>query len=326
MVINPEKYNKYIKLTDHLYDKCMEFLARRRCSERTVILYKKELDNIFKNEVLTQTVYNNFYSKGNYYKSVLKLIVNTCEHFDLPNYKYKIIKSIKKNKHNPQVWLDSDIIKMINNVEDYSLLIACSYYVGAGLRFASAIMLSWDDFLWEDWVVDKSRTGKCNIRAKGDKDAVLVVDPILMNRLYNLAESTGNIFMGIPYKNSVKDLYLFINKIELEALESLYKKENFENILDSKKEQINVKERAKVEMIRKKHYLVDYKLRKLSSSFNSKHIIFHSIRHSRATNLLKKGFKLMTIKEQLMHESISTTEIYLNLSNVDIEDEFNEKL
>jgi integrase len=203
---------------------------------------------------------------------------------------------------------------------------ACSYYVGAGLRFSSAIMLSWDDFLWEDWVENKTKFGKCNIRAKGDKDAVLVVDPILMNRLYNLAERSGNLFMGIPYKNSVKDLYLFVKRVELEALEGLYKKQNFENVLDSKVEQINVKERSKVEMIRVKHYLVDYKLRKLSTFFNGKHIKFHSLRHSRATNLLKKGFKLMTIKEQLMHNSISTTEIYLNLSNVDIEDEFNEKL
>ena len=326
MVINEEKYNKYIKLTPILYDRCIEYMLRRGLRESTKINYVKELDSMFKNEVLTQTLYNATYSKKGYYPSVLKLITNTCDHFDLPNFKYKIIKPIKKKIHNPIVFTESEITRMIDKVEEYSLLMACSYYIGAGLRFSSAIMLSWNDFLWEDWIADKTRTGKCNIKAKGDKDAVLVVDPILMNRLYNLAERTGNMFMGIPYKNSAKDLYLFIKKIDLEALQDVYKKQNFENILDSKKEQVNVKERAKVEMIRKKHYIVDYKLRKLSTFFNSRHIKFHSLRHSRATNLLKKGFKLMTIKEQLMHQSISTTEIYLNLSNVDIEDEFNEKL
>ena len=326
MVINQEKYDKYIKLTDELHDRCIEYMLRRGLGEATKRCYSKELDSIFKNEVLTQTIYNRVYSKRGYYGSVLKLITNTCEHFDLPNFKYKIIKSIKKNKHNPIVFTESEIIRMIDKVEDYSLLLACSYYIGAGLRFSSAIMLSWNDFLWEDWIANKSKVGKCNIRAKGDKDAVLVVDPILMNRLYNLAGRTGNLFMGIPYKNSAKDLYLFIKRVDLEGLESLYKKQNFENILDSKKGQINVKERAKVEIIRKKHYVVDYKLRKLSSFFNGKHIKFHSFRHSRATNLLKKGFKLMTIKDQLMHQSISTTEIYLNLSNADEENEFNEKL
>lgn len=326
MAINQERYDKYIKLTPELHDKCMEYMLRRGLGEKTKLCYEKELDNIFKNQVLTQTIYNRIYSKKGYYGSVLKLITNTCEHFDIPSYKYKIIKSIKKNKHNPQVWIESDIIRMINKVEDYGLLIDCAYYIGAGLRFSSAIMLSWGDFIWDDWVENKSKAGKCNIRAKGDKDAVLVVDPILMNKLYNIATNNGKTFLGIPYKNSVEDKYLFIKKIELDALEDVFRKKNFENILDSKKEQINVKERAKVEMIRKKHYLVDYKLRKLSTFFNGKHIKFHSIRSSRATNLLKKGFKLLTIKEQLMHQSISTTEMYLKLGNVDMEDEFNEKL
>jgi len=215
---------------------------------------------------------------------------------------------------------------MINNVEKYGLLIECTYYIGAGLRFSSAIMLSWDDFLWEDWLNDKTKTGKCNIRAKGDKYKTLVVDPILMNRLYNIAESKGKMFQGIPYKNSAEDLYLFIKKSSLEGLEEQFRKQNFDNILDSKKEQVNPQNMARLEIIRKTHYLVDYQLRKLSKFFNSKHIKFHSIRSSRATNLLKKGFKLYTISKQLMHESIATTEIYLNLSNIDIENEFNEKL
>ena len=120
--------------------------------------------------------------------------------------------------------------------------------------------------------------------------------------------------------------YLFIKETELDELETKFKKQNFDNILDSNNEEVNVKERARIEIVRKKHYLVDYRLRKLSKIFNSKRIKFHSIRHSRATNLLKKGVKLITIKDQLMHNSIATTEIYLNLENSDIENEFNDKL
>jgi len=316
---------KPIVLDNYLHNRCLEYIRRRGLAEKTKLMYEKELENIFKNSILTQTLYNKIYSKGNFYTSVLKLILNTCEHFDIPSYKYKVIKPIKKRKHNPQVWSEIDIIKMIENVEEYGLLIACAYYIGAGLRFSSAIMLSWDNFMWEDWLEDKTKTGKCIIFAKGGKEKVLRVNPILMNRLYNLAKNNGKMFQGIPYKNYADDKHLFINQSELDEREAKYKKQNFENILDSNKEQINAKERAKVDLIKKKHDLVKYRLKKLSKQFN-KNIKFHSIRGSMATSLLKKGFKLMTIKDQLMHESIATTEIYLNMENSDIEKEFDDNL
>lgn len=320
---NTEK--TYIQLDHRLHNHCLEYARRRKLSEKTKQIYERELNNIFKSPVLTQTLYNKIYSKGNFYTSVLKLIIDTCEHFDIPSYKYKSIKPIKKRRHNPQVWQERDILKMIDNVETYGLLIACAYYIGAGLRFSSAIMLSWDNFMWEDWVEDKTKTGKCNILAKGGKEKVLRVNPILMNRLYNLAVENKKTFQGIPYRNSAEDKHLFVRQSEIDNIEDKYRKQNFENILDSKKEQINVKERARVDLIKHKHDMVRYRLKKLSVMFN-KNIKFHSIRHSMATNLLRKGFKLTTIKDQLMHESIATTEIYLNMENSDIEKEFEDKL
>lgn len=315
-----------IELTSKLYDYCQEYLSRRKVSEKTKVLYTKELYKIFKNQYLTQALYVRVYSKGNYYKSVLKLIIDTCDHFDLQTYKYKVIKPISIKRHNPQVWREKDILKIVDNIEDYGLLILCAYYIGAGLRFSSAIMLSWEDFKWEDWVQDKTKTGRCHIVAKGKKESFLIVDPLLMNKLYKIAESKGKLFQNIPYKNSADDLYIFINKVELGALQEVFRKANLDNILDSKQQTINIIDRAKNEIIRKKHYLVDYKLKKLKNLFNGRKIKFHSIRSSRATNLLKKGFKLLTIKDQLMHNSIATTEIYLNLVDADTEKEFEEKL
>ncbi len=48
-----------------------------------------------------------------------------------------------------------------------------------------------------------------------------------------------------------------------------------------------------------------------------KSIHFHSLRHSFVSNLVQKGINLYTIKEQLGHSSISTTEIYAHL-NMDV--------
>lgn len=324
--IDNNSTRKFIELSPYLYDCCLEYLRRRKCSEKTKLLYTKELESIFKRQILTQQFYNSIYSKGNYYKSVLKLITKTCEHFDIPSYRYKTIKPITKPRHNPQVWSEENIIRIASNIEDYGLLVECAYYIGAGLRFSSALFLNWDKFMWEDWLLDRTKVGKCDIFGKGDKDKILLVDPILMNKLYNLAQNRGKLFQGIPYKNSIENKYLFINQSEIDELEEKYRKQNFDNVLDSKKEEINVKGRATLEIIRKHHYLVAYKLKKLSKLFNGQRIKFHSIRHSRATNLLKKGVKLLTIMKQLMHNSIATTQIYLNLEDSDVEKEFNDKL
>lgn len=319
---------EYIQLTPKLYDHCIEQINKKTVADKTKVLYKREIDRLFKFESLTQQTYNNIYSKGNYYRAVLKLITDVAEFYDLGDYKYKVFKARGRTKETKtQYWHENQIKEMFNRVEKYGLLMECAYYIGAGLRFSSAIMLRWDDFIWEDWIDNQNNYGKVKIRAKGDKFKVLMVNPILMKKLHNIAKNDGKCFKNIPYKASCEDLFMFVDIDEVQKLEEKYRKENFENsTLDGSKNKIRVKEHARNEIIRKKHYLVDYQLRKLAKLMNVPSIKFHSIRHSSATNLLSKGFRLTTIQNQLMHKSISTTERYLNLENIDIEDEFNKKL
>jgi integrase/recombinase XerD len=53
------------------------------------------------------------------------------------------------------------------------------------------------------------------------------------------------------------------------------------------------------------------------SNLNEK-IHFHTLRHSFASLLVKKGVSLYIIKELLGHEDLATTQIYSHISNVSL--------
>jgi integrase/recombinase XerD len=51
----------------------------------------------------------------------------------------------------------------------------------------------------------------------------------------------------------------------------------------------------------------------------------HVLRHTFATTALQKGISLPTVQKILGHDSLQTTAIYLNFTNVHIQDEFERK-
>ena len=324
-----ENKPQFIALTPHLHERCKEYLGRKGLSEKSNQLYLASLEDIFKKDTLTQTLYNDVYSRGSRFRAVLNLIQNTCYHFNIASYNYKIIVKKKSPRKSPQIWSESDILKIAHEIEDYSLLVESAYYIGAGIRFSSAILLKWEHFRWEDWNEDRSIAGKCLIFGKGGKEKYLDVHPILMNKLYSIAQNKGKLFANVPYKNSSENTFIFIQGTELQGIEDRIKKQHFNDMLGvgggflMKRD---AKALSKNELIAKMHDRVAYKLRKLKPLFNNKNIKFHSIRSSRATNLLKKGFSLLEISKMLMHEDIKTTQIYLDIEDSEITSKFNEKL
>ena len=329
MEIDGKNQSKFTQLTPDLYNKCEKYLDKMGLSEKSNQLYLSVLRDMFKRDVLTQTLYNDMYYKGSRYKAVLNLIKNTCYHNDLQFHNYKIIRKKPSRRKPPQIWSEEDILKIANIIEEYGLLIESAYYIGAGIRFSSAIFLKWEHFVWSDWIIDKTKAGKCLIFGKGDKQKYLDVHPILMNKLYNVAKDKGKLFQEIPYRNSSENTYIFISLIELEEIEERIKKQQFNDMLEIGDKYLmkrDAQELSKNELIAKMHDRVAYKLRKLKSLFNGRNIKFHSIRSSRATNLLKKGFSLLEISKMLMHEDIKTTQIYLDIEDSEITKKFNEKL
>ena len=51
----------------------------------------------------------------------------------------------------------------------------------------------------------------------------------------------------------------------------------------------------------------------------------HILRHTFATTALQKGISLPTVQKILGHDQLATTAIYLNFTNVHIQDEFERK-
>ena len=321
--------SKFTQLTPRLFDKCKEYLVLRGLSEKSNQLYLAVLGDIFKRDVLTQTLYNDVYSKGSRYKAVLNLIKNTCYHFDIPTHNYKQVEKKPKRRSPPQVWSEEEVLKIASSIEEYGLLIESAYYIGAGIRFSSAIFIKWEHFRWPDWINNKTKAGKCLIFGKGGKKKYLDVHPILMDRLYSVAKDKGKLFQEIPYRNSSENTFIFISSTELEEIEDRIKKQQHDDMLDIGSGYLmkrDAQELSKNELIAKMHDRVAYKLRKLKHLFNDRNIKFHSIRSSRATNLLKKGFSLLEISKMLMHEDIKTTQIYLDIEDSEITKKFNEKL
>lgn len=320
-----DKTNPFLPLDKAMYDKTINYLNNKKLSEKSKELYNAVLEKIYKKETLTQTLYNEYYNRGHRFKAVLNLILDAAQHNDILLYKYKSIKYKKKPQSRPKIWTLNQIQRMIDEIEQYGLLLECAYYIGGGLRFSSAVMLKWTDFMWEEWLENPDNAGKCDITAKGDKQDYLDVDPSLMKKLYNIARNNKKLFGNIPYRNFAGVHYMFFHESDLNLIVNRIKKEQFDLMLDMPDItlDVDVQMKARNELIAILHKRVDYRLRKLKASFDGNKIKFHSLRHSRATHLLEDGFDITEIKEMLMHKDISTTQIYVNVTRKNITDKFN---
>jgi len=319
---------KGIVLDAYLRHKCELYLIGKKVSQSTKDQYMSIMDSLFTEKVLTQSVYDSLYKKKGIYRAVLKLIKDTCIHNDLPTYPYKNIDSVKEGRKLIVRYSEKEILDISNKIEDYGLLIRTAYYVGGGLRFSSVILLKWEDFKWEQWLKDRQGVGRCDVLfVKRGEQGQLDVDPLLMEELHALAKSQGKMFNDIPFKNCRGNPYIFISDVELKEMEESVKKENNLKMLEANGEEwlkADVKNKALNMMIKKMHQRVDYKLLKLKSLFGDKKIKFHSIRHSKSTNLLKMGFKILDIQKMLMHKNLSTTELYVDVAQEDITSKYND--
>ena len=126
-----------------------------------------------------------------------------------------------------------------------------------------------------------------------------------------MVKGKGQKYRTVYYGEVAKDV---LNKY-LEVRLSLLKKEKHDYLLVNQRGG-KLSRSSIFKMIEKKA---------LSSGINH-HLSPHTLRHTFATHLLANGADIKTVQELLGHENLGTTEIYTNLSNSYLQEEYRNKM
>lgn len=161
-----------------------------------------------------------------------------------------------------------------------------------GLRISEALKLTWQDFAWSTWLLDKTQQGSVILKeTKGGKFRSIPVSKELMSLIYDSHPNRTS--TGIPIGNLLFDYGI---------MEFLTNKE--QTLEENKYEYIVVHAEDR---FRKMLY-------KISKQAIGKRINPHMLRHSKAQDMMNHNVPIESIKRFLGHARLSSTEIYAQAS------------
>lgn len=292
-----------LKLDPELLIELRGYMLSKKYPFNTLQTYGYTLKRIFKkHKVLNKKVVNKLLKefKHQNQRAVLILINKYCYDHDV-DFKI-VVPSIERHKKKRTI--KTLPISEINVIiaaapKPYDLMIKCIFKIGAGLRIAEAIRLSWSNFKWANWIKDGG-IGGVEIKCSKGGDGFATVPEALMNEIYEYAKEKNilNEF-GIPIGGMLFDF----NK----CYKGEFKKELRTNNLE-----------------RWKDLYIQHAYGWFRNNILKKHcekalghpIRIHSLRHTRATYLFDvKNIPIEIIQKQLRHKKITTTMIYTEVTN-----------
>ncbi len=203
----------------------------------------------------------------------------------------KIILNLPKPKHSlpkskrplPNFFDKEKLIKLYENIDNINIMMACFVADISGLRITEVCNLKDIDVNLEDGYIKV-------IQGKGKKDRIVkIVNPLWIPILRKWRSLRGNSEYFIPSLNE--------NNRRLCS-----------HILSEKHREYLKKAK------------LDDKRGKTKHGHSQPVYCFHTHRHSYATNLLRWGFDISMVQQQLGHSFVSTTMVYNELSTRHIEE------
>lgn len=216
------------------------------------------------------------------------------------DYNIRFRKGNKPPRKIPDILSKDELIRILGTMPlIYKMMISCMYNIGAGLRISELINLEWDNIKWEqlsmenpniDVVIKNSKRGKSRTVPMPKESCIALIE--YANEVKAMGHSGlpegGRIFSfgEDSYKKNLK-------VVDIDQWNFDYTRHSY-------------------------NWIRDNIFRKYFKNIPNRKITPHSLRHSRATELLTvHKVPIEKIKDWLGHEDISTTMIYLHMGSQD---------
>lgn len=215
------------------------------------------------------------------------------------DYTIRLRKGKKKPRKIPDILSKEELKTILDTMPTvYKMMLSCIYNMGAGLRISELINLEWGNITWDQLTLDSPVIDVKIINSKGRKDRVIPIPKESAISLVEFASEIGCVgSSGLPEGKRIFDFG-----------EDTWKKDL--KLMDIKEWEF--------QYIHHSHNWIMYNVFKKYFKSTGKNITPHSLRHSRATELLTvHKVPIEKIQKWLGHEDISTTMIYLHMGSQD---------
>lgn len=292
-----------VPLSDDLKEKFYTFIDTdpRITSLHTVKSYKFIAEKVFDNydSISKDTIRAILkrYGKRTNVKAMLTKL-NECFLDEGIDYTIRFRKGKRPPRKIPDILSKQELIKILNTMPDvYRMMISCIYNIGSGLRISELINLEWANIQWDQLSLDNPIIDVTIKNSKRGKSRTVPMAKESAIALIKYANEVGAIgTSGYPEGGRIFDFG-----------EDSFKKDL--KIIDIKQ--------WDYEYVQHSYDWILYNIfKKYFKSVANKNITPHSLRHSRATELLNEhDVPIQKISKWLGHDDISTTMIYLRIGN-----------
>lgn len=239
------------------------------------------------------------YGKKTKVKAMLTKLNELFLDYDI-DYNIRFRKGKKPPRKIPDIISKKELIAILDTMPNvYRMMISCIYNIGAGLRISELINLEWNDISWDQLTLDNPIIEVLIKNSKRGKSRVVPMAKESAISLINYANEVGVIgHTGYPEGGRIFD----------------FGEDSFKKDLKI----VNDREWEWEYVCHAYNWIRHNVFMKYFKSVTNKNITAHSLRHSRATELLvEHNVPIEKIKDWLGHSDISTTMIYLHMSSKD---------